>query len=130
MHRLLTTLLIASCALPIAACGGDDDGGGKAVTFAKGQPVKVTATEFKFDPSNITVEGGGGKVTFELKNDGGQAHNLRVVEGGSNEVGGTPTFQGGETKSGTVDLKPGDYEILCTVGDHADLGMKGKLTVK
>ena len=31
---------------------------------------------------------------------------------------------------GFIDLKPGTYELLCTVGDHAQLGMKGKLTVR
>jgi uncharacterized cupredoxin-like copper-binding protein len=27
-------------------------------------------------------------------------------------------------------LEPGTYEMLCTVGDHAQLGMKGELTVR
>jgi plastocyanin len=26
-------------------------------------------------------------------------------------------------------LTPGTYEFICTVGDHAGLGMKGTLTV-
>ncbi len=130
MRRLLTTLLIASATALIAGCGGDDDGGsGKAATFTAGQPVKVIAKDYSFDPGDITVEGGGGKVTIELKNDGALAHNL-IVEQDGNEIGGTPTFQGGETKSGDVDLQPGDYEFICSVGDHADRGMKGKLVVK
>jgi plastocyanin len=68
-------------------------------------------------------------VQLEFENAGSLAHNLRLVKDGQ-EVGGSPTFQGGETKSATVDLQPGTYEMLCTVGDHAQLGMKGKLTVK
>ena len=129
MRRLLTTLLILSLAAPIAGCGGDDDGGsGPAATFGAGQPVKVVAKDYSFDPDNIVIEGGG-KVTIELKNDGALAHNLRVEKDGS-EVGGTPTFQGGETKSGDVTLEPGEYEMICSVGDHADRGMKGTLTVK
>ena len=45
-------------------------------------------------------------------------------------MGGTPTFSGGQTRTGTVLVEPGEYELVCTVGDHADLGMTGKLTVK
>ena len=131
MRTLLTSLAIALLALGLAACGGDDDGGGggPAVTFKKGQAVKVKGQEYKFDPGNVVVEGGGGTTTIEFENAGSLAHNLRI-EKGSEDVGGSPTFQGGETKSATVDLAPGEYTMICTVGDHADLGMKGKLTVK
>ena len=131
MRTLLTALALAPAALGLAACGGDDDGGGggPAVTFKKGQPVVVKGSEYKFDPGNVVVEGGGGSVKIEFENTGSLAHNLRVFKGGS-EVGGSPTFTGGETKSANVSLQPGEYEMVCTVGDHADLGMKGKLTVR
>jgi plastocyanin len=130
MRTLLKPLLIASLALPFAACG-DDDGGSSdtAKTFAKGDPVVVVGDEYSFDPGAVTVEGGGGPTKIELKNDGSLAHNLRLIKDGD-DVGGTPTFQGGETKSGDVTLEPGDYEMICTVGNHADQGMKGTLTVK
>jgi plastocyanin len=49
---------------------------------------------------------------------------------GATDIGGTPTFAGGEPRTGTVQVEPGEYELLCTVGDHAALGMKGKLTVR
>jgi len=131
MRTLLTALALAPLTLGVVACGGDDDdgGGGPAKTFAKGQPVHVKGQEYKFDPDNIVVEGGGGPTTIEFENGGSLAHNLRI-EKGSQDVGGSPTFQGGETKSANVDLQPGEYTIICTVGDHADLGMKGKLTVR
>jgi plastocyanin len=130
MRHLLTSLAVAGVALSVTACGSDSGGGGgKAVTFKKGQPIKVSGSEYKFDPGDITVEGGGGPATVEFSNDGSLAHNLRLEQGGQ-EVGGTPTFQGGETKSAQVDLRPGTYDMICTVGNHASLGMKGKLTVK
>ena len=72
---------------------------------------------------------GGGNLTVELDNQGTLAHNLRVLDGGK-DIGGTPTFVGGEPRTGTLEVEPGEYELLCTVGDHAALGMKGKLTVK
>jgi uncharacterized cupredoxin-like copper-binding protein len=44
-------------------------------------------------------------------------------------VGGTPAFQGGK-RTAHVKLEPGRYEFLCTVGDHAELGMRGTLRVR
>jgi plastocyanin len=131
MRTLLTALALAPAALGLAACGGDDDdgGGGAPVTFQKGQPVHVQGHEYGFDPGTVVVEGGGGPTKIEFENAGSLAHNLRLEKGGE-DVGGSPTFQGGETKSASVDLQPGEYTMICTVGDHADLGMKGKLTVK
>ena len=131
MRTLLTLLALAPLTLGLTACGGggDDSGGGPPKTFQKGQTVAVKGSEYKFDPGTVTVEGGGGRVKISLENAGSLAHNLRILKGGD-DVGGTPTFTGGETKSADVDLQPGEYEMICTVGDHADLGMKGKLTVR
>jgi plastocyanin len=131
MRTPSTLLALALVALGLVACGGGDKkgSGGPTVTVQKGQPVKVTGKEYGFDPATVVVEGGGGPTKLEFHNAGSLAHNLRLMKDGQ-EVGGSPTFQGGETKSATVDLQPGEYEMLCTVGDHADLGMKGKLTVK
>jgi plastocyanin len=131
MRTLLTALALAPAALGLVACGDDDEGGdgGPAVTVQKGQPIKVSGSEYKFDPGNIVVEGGGGAVTIELENTGSLAHNLEIQKS-SEKVAASPTFQGGETRSFTADLAPGEYEMICTVGDHAQLGMKGKLTVR
>jgi plastocyanin len=131
MRTPSTLLALALVALGLVACGGSKDkgSGGPTVTVPKGQPVKVTGKEYSFDPATIVVEGGGGRTKIEFTNGGSLAHNLRLTKDGQ-EVGGSPTFQGGETKSATVDLQPGEYEMLCSVGDHASLGMKGKLTVK
>jgi plastocyanin len=130
MRTLLTLLALTPLSLGLIACGGDDsEGGGPPKTFTKGQTVAVKGDEYSFDPGTVTVEGGGGDVNISLENAGSLAHNLRLLRGGS-DVGGTPTFTGGETKAAKVKLEPGEYEMICTVGDHADLGMKGKLTVR
>jgi plastocyanin len=111
-----------------SGCGDNEDSPGRTVTVESGKAVAVVADEYSFDPDTIVLTGGG-KVTVELDNQGTLAHNVRVFDGGK-DIGGTPTFAGGEPRSGTVTVRPGEYEILCTVGDHADLGMKGKLEVK
>jgi len=51
------------------------------------------------------------------------------VEKDGRVLGGTPAFLAGETRSATVRLPAGTFDFLCTVGDHAELGMKGKLKV-
>jgi plastocyanin len=110
-------------------CGGDDSKqSSRTVTVDGGGTVKVTAREYAFDPNRVVVKGGG-PLTIELTNDGDLAHNIRV-RGDGEEIGGTPSFPSGRTESATVRLEPGKYELLCTVGDHADLGMKGALEVK
>ena len=131
MRNLSTCLLALVLALSVAACGGgkNKNSGGKAVTFAKGQTVAVSGREFKFDPSSVVVTGGGGAIKFDFKNAGTSAHNLKI-QSGSQDVAGSDTFQGGRSESFTANLKPGTYTLICTVGDHASLGMKGTLTVK
>jgi len=113
-----------------SGCGADDDEPGRTVTAGPGETVHVVADEYSFDPETIVLSGGG-KLKLELANDGSLAHNLRVLHGDSlTDVGGTPTFVGGDPRAGTVTVQPGEYKLECTVGDHASLGMTGKLTVK
>ncbi len=126
MRRLAAPLAVVAL---VAGCGGDDgDEPGRTVTVGAGTSVDVTAREYSFDPETIVVEGGG-TLEIRLDNAGDLAHNLRLRRDGR-EVGGTPTFEGGRTESGSVQVEPGKYQMLCTVGDHADLGMTGELEVK
>jgi plastocyanin len=120
----LTALLLVAA----GGCGDDDDTAGRTVTVESGTAVQVVADEYLFDPETIVLTGGG-KLRVELENEGALAHNLRVFDGGT-EIGGTPTFVGGDPRIGKIEVEPGEYELVCTVGDHADLGMTGKLEVK
>lgn len=126
MRRLLP--LTALLLLAPGGCGDDDDSPGRTVDVRPGATVRVVADEYSFDPQTIVLEGPG-KLIVELENTGVLAHNLKVFDG-AREIGGTPTFTGGKTRPGTVTVEPGEYELVCTVGDHADLGMTGKLTVR
>ena len=123
--------LAAPCALLVLAAGcggGESKQTSRTVTADAGGTVKVEAREYAFDPDRVVVEGAG-TLTIELANEGDLAHNIRVRRDGE-EIGGTPSFPGGETKSARVRLSPGTYELLCTVGDHAELGMRGELEVR
>jgi plastocyanin len=129
MRRPLTPALALLIAL--AGCGGGG-GGGKSVTVAAGKPIAVTADEYRFDPKAIVVTGASKGTTtlrIELRNDGGQAHDLHVERDGK-DLGGTPVFGPGQTQSGSVKLAPGKYDFFCSVGDHEALGMKGTLEIR
>ena len=111
-----------------AGCGEGDDEPGRTVTVRPGTTVAVAGDEYSFDPENIVLSGAG-ELRVELENRGSLAHNLRVFDG-DDDLGGTPTFTGGETRAGSVPVERGEYELVCTVGDHEDLGMTGRLTVR
>jgi uncharacterized cupredoxin-like copper-binding protein len=140
VRRFLALLAIA-IPLVLAACGGDDDesntaaSGGETSTEAStttsvasgaGETVKVGETEFKLDPSDPTTKAG--QVTFDVSNDGSTTHNLEVEGNGVEEE--TEDLQPGQSGKLSVDLKPGSYEIYCSIDDHKDLGMEGTLTVQ
>jgi plastocyanin len=132
-------------ALALAACGGDDDddngapageesaaeqpagGGTYGTATGVGETVEVSETDFAIDPANPAVDGG--TVTFRVSNDGETTHNLEV-EGNGIEEELEADLAPGETGELTVDLDPGTYEWYCPVGNHADLGMEGELTVR
>jgi plastocyanin len=135
MPRSLPAIITALVAL--AGCGGGGDGksgGGQTkdtVTVGKNQPIALAAKEYSFEPKNVIVKSGTTKpavVRFVLRNSGSLAHDLHVQKDGQ-DLGGTPIFGPGKTDSGQATLSPGTYQFICTVGDHADLGMKGTLTV-
>ena len=128
--RLPASLLLLLAALAAAGCG--NDGGGKstggAATLGKGETLDVTAREYSFTPAAIVLKGSG-ELRIHLRNDGSLAHDVRLRRDGR-EVGGTDSIPPGKTADATVKVAPGRYELLCTVGDHAELGMTGELQVK
>ena len=127
MRRLvpLTAVLLVLA----GGCGDDEDEPGRTITANPGDTVEVVADEYSFDPENVVLTRSG-DFRVRLDNQGSLAHNLRVRDGAI-PLGGTPTFIGGDARTGVVRIRePGEYELVCTVGDHEALGMTGKLTVK
>lgn len=103
------------------------------MTLKPGAPLDVTAKDFSFSPANVRVTGATASKPARLRiavtNKGVQGHDLRV-EKGADDLGGTPVFTGGQTRTATVRLKPGTYTMVCTVSNHEQLGMKGTIVVR
>jgi plastocyanin len=123
--------LAAPCAILmlLAGCGGDDDEErARSVTVNPNSTLRVTGDEYSFDPERVVVRGAG-PLTIRLRNAGSLAHNLRLRRV-DEEIGGTPVLPAGRTESARVNLEHGRYEMVCTVGDHEELGMVGELDVR
>jgi plastocyanin len=128
-------VVAAACAaLALAGCGSDDDsGGGSSSTPASGggggggSSVSLSAPadgSKKFEQATATAKAG--TVTVKFDNPSSVPHAVEIEGNGVEKAGDVVTS--GDT-SFSVDLKPGEYEYYCPVGDHKDAGMEGKLTV-
>ena len=125
MRRFALTLALCS---PLAAGCGDDDDSGRTVTAPANARLPVIAKEYSFDPETIVLSGAG-TLTLTLRNEGSLAHNLKLFRG-DEEVGATPTLSAGRSDSTRLNLEHGAYRMVCTVGDHEELGMTGALRVR
>ena len=143
-HRLSALVLAAAAVL--SGCGGDDGGSEEAAAEAPacdpvgeggGRPVSVTLKDFSVAPEPASV--GAGEVTFELRNEGGEPHELVVVRAGSPAeltavdgrvdedalpagafIGEVESFAAGETCEGTFELAAGSYVLLCNLVEEED----------
>lgn len=128
MRRLLPVLASGAAAL-LTGCGGAPD----PVTDRDGV-VRVQMTEYRLEPQDITVRAG--RIRFVAANRGELTHNLVVQElereigEPAEELGRTETAQPGDTVEMAVELEPGHYRILCSIGNHDDLGQYGDLRVR
>ena len=115
---------LAAVAL-LAACGG---GGGNAQPAGS---IKVTMTEYHFEPATISAPSG--KVVFFLVNAGTASHDMifrdtttgQRVPGAASEL-----VSAGDSFVFTVaNLAAGKYKYFCDQPGHEASGMIGDLTV-
>lgn len=126
-----------------------DSSGGVSGSTAKGTPVAVDLGDaqgvdgpmtMKVAPASVPA----GEVTFTAKNSGTIEHEmvvlktdtpgdqLTVTNGKVSEkdsVGEIPEFAAGKTASVTLDLKAGNYVLVCNIKDHYKMGMWSAFTV-
>jgi uncharacterized cupredoxin-like copper-binding protein len=94
-------------------------------TTAKPAATKVPIGETEFKITLASTNFKAGEITFEVKNDGKIPHDL-AIKGTSDK---TKLIQPGGTAELKVTLKPGKYELYCTVPGHEAAGMRLNITV-
>ena len=115
---------LAAVAL-LAGCGGSGGGGGNSQPAGS---IKVTMTEFKFDPSTINAHSG--KVVFWLVNAGTTQHDMAIRDGSGSRVAISDLVSAGDTFEFDVNsISAGTYTFYCTQPGHESSGMKGTLTI-
>jgi uncharacterized cupredoxin-like copper-binding protein len=116
-----TVALALAVGVLLGACGG----GGAAQPSGS---IKVTMTEYKFDPSSISAPAG--KVVFFLVNSGTTSHDLIIRDGSGKRLAGSELVSAGDTSVFTVDsIAAGNYTFFCDQPGHEQSGMKGDLTI-
>jgi uncharacterized cupredoxin-like copper-binding protein len=90
---------------------------------AQASTVDVTETEFKIALASTELKAG--KITFDVTNGGAIPHDL-AIEGVDQKTKEIPSK--GSAKL-TVTLKPGTYELYCSIPGHKQAGMDLKVTV-
>jgi plastocyanin len=119
MRRLVVGLLAVAL---LAACGGG--GGGNAQPAGS---IKVTMTEFAFNPSTLSVPSG--KVVFYLVNAGTVAHDMVIKDSSGAIAGRSELVSAGDSFVFTVaNLAAGKYRFICDQPGHETDGMFGSLT--
>jgi plastocyanin len=117
-------LLVAAAFLVFGVMlGSDDDAGGDG---ASSGTVRVSMTEFAFDPDPIVLALGDG-AQLEVVNDGMVAHDLVVGQLGK----GTPDLPPGESMVLDLSDQPaGTYRVVCDLPGHTEAGMVTELELR
>jgi uncharacterized cupredoxin-like copper-binding protein len=152
----LVVLALAGCSssespTTTTAAGAQSGGGGVTVTTAASGGPTVVNVEGGEKPDGsyyLTVTPASvkaGPTTITFKNVGTKEHEVVVLKTdtpadqlkvGSNHevsedasVGENSETEPGKTKSTTIDLKPGNYVLVCNIERHYEKGMRTAFTV-
>lgn len=129
MKKFLFVLL--GLTLFLSACGA----GGPTTT------IKVTMTDFHFEPAQFTVPAGQ-EITVNATNNGAVEHEFVIFKLGTDagvkfgdededNIYWEVEVQPGQSVSVTFTApsEPGEYYVTCGIEGHLEAGMSGKLIV-
>ena len=106
-------------------------GGRLATVTENGRRIQFYLDEYRITPTTVRVRTG--RLKLVATDTGILTHNLRIEsyrndsQGNPIVLGTTPTAHPGETVFVKVSLGPGTYRLVCTIGDHGDLGQRATL---
>jgi plastocyanin len=114
--------VVLALTLVLAGCGDDDDASSDEASDTPSGPTKdITAQDFAFDPTEITVEAGR-ELTFVVDNKDSAEHNLTIED-----LDVDKDVEGGETANAAVTPDAGSYQFHCKY--HPDQ-MQGTITAE
>lgn len=92
-------------------------------------PARVLgfADEFRFNLSRVKLPAG--RVLLQLKNIGEDDHDLRIIGPNGAPRAETGRVEPDELGQIRITLPRGRYTYVCTVSDHDERGMTGRLVV-
>lgn len=118
-------LLLALGGLALASAFGSDSPSADKGGAASGT-VRVSMTEFAFDPDPIVLQHGPG-ARLEVVNDGTTAHDLLIGRLGK----GTPDLPPGQRMVLDLSAQPaGTYRVVCDLPGHTEAGMVTELILR
>jgi plastocyanin len=83
----------------------------------------VTMVDYRFEPAQLRVAAGQ-PFAMDFTNDGARPHSFAVPSLGIDLI-----VPSGRTRTVVLRLAPGTYNYVCSVGDHEEEGMKGRVQV-
>lgn len=145
--NLFAPLVVVSLALSVIAIvvainadettvvQGGGGGGGEAAATAL--TAGMGEFFFEFDSSTIAADT---DVAVTMDNIGSTVHNMVVLNAGVNPDSGANINEGmiltqfddvepGASLTGTLNLPPAEYLVVCLISGHFDAGMRAPLTV-
>ncbi len=141
------SMLILAALVGLTACSGDED------TGEPGMQIEVTASDFRFTPSEVRVSANQ-RYELRFQNDSQLLHDWTIDEipatnidansSGDHDMGNMSSMPMMGSGSGQLHVaaagrrsatllftptRPGEYIFYCTVAGHRAAGMEGRLIV-
>jgi hypothetical protein len=118
--------------------GGTTTGAGTTTTTTTPPPLpsrlavdEYEVPSYRLHPSHNPVAAG--TVEFNVYNFGMDPHTFAIHDAQGHQIGGVadvPANQPNTAVVVTANVAPGTYTLLCTLSNHAQLGMQATLTVQ
>ena len=124
----------ASLALLGAAAVLTGCGGGPAATLDRDGVLELRLDEYRVEPTALKVREG--RIRLVAVNRGRLTHNVQLDEAVDEEAANPPSLArtvtlqpGARAPAVDVTLAPGRYRLLCTIGNHENLGQHAEVEV-
>jgi plastocyanin len=122
VRRVRPLCAVLAAVAVLGGCGGADEPVG-----ARDGVLDLELVDFRIVPQQWTAKRG--ELTFSVINRGKLPHNLHVKGPGGSRVE-ISTMLPGEGGQAIKRFPRGSYRRVCTIANHEELGMYGRLVVR